>query len=272
MPTNVTVEYAQAHEKYINARTKDEKIAALREMISTIPKHKGTSHVQADLKAKLSKLLSQTEKKGTRSSFKIQKEGDLQVCLLGLTQTGKSTLLKALTGSKVEISNRSYTTVKPEMGVAEWEGVKMQFVEIPSTFIPQWMSIAASSDCIVLVIDSTRSIEEQKESLIGLIERFRIRTPFVYIDSRNPTGIFEKVWSSVKLIHIYTKEPGKQPEKRALVLKRGSNVKDAASHVHKDFLRFFKFAKVWGKSVKHVGEKVGLEHKLADKDILEIHA
>ncbi len=272
MPTNVTVEYARAHEKYVNARTKDEKIAALREMISTLPKHKGTSHVQADLKAKLSKLIAQTEKKGARTSFKLQKEGDVQVCLLGLTQTGKSTLLKALTGAKAEVSNRPYTTVKPEVGVAEWEGVKLQFVEIPSTFTPQWMSIAASSDCIVLVIDSARNIEEQKESLLGLIERFRIKTPFVYVDSRKPEGIFEKIWPTFNLIRIYTKEPGKPPEKRALVLKAGSTVRTATSHVHKDFLRFFKFAKVWGSSVKHRGEKVGLEHKLADRDILEIHA
>src|SRR3989338_2218541 len=227
MPTNVTVEYARAHEKYINARTKDDKIAALREMISTIPKHKGTSHVQADLKAKLSKLLSQTEKKGSRGSFKLQKEGDLQVCLLGLTQSGKSTLLKYLTNAKPNISNRPYTTVKPEVGVAEWEGIKMQFVELPSTFTPQWLSIAASSDCVIMVIDSERNIKEQRDSIYSLVENHRIRCPVIEIDSRNTKDVFERIWGNTKMIHIFTKQPGRPPEKRALVLRQGGTVKDA---------------------------------------------
>ena len=42
MPTNVTVEYVKAQQKYLDAKTREEKIAALEEMISTVPGHKGT--------------------------------------------------------------------------------------------------------------------------------------------------------------------------------------------------------------------------------------
>jgi len=73
------------------------------------------------------------------------------------------------------------------------------------------------------------------------------------------------------LIRVYCKEVGKKPEKKALVLKRGSTVEDAAKDIHRDFIRFFKFARIWGKSAKYNGQSFGLDHKLEDKDILEIH-
>jgi ribosome-interacting GTPase 1 len=72
------------------------------------------------------------------------------------------------------------------------------------------------------------------------------------------------------LIRIYCKEPGKKPEKKALVLRKGSTVEDAARNIHKDFLKYFRFARVWGSS-KYSGERVGSEYVLKDKDILEIH-
>ena len=49
MPTNVSPEYKKAEEAYRKAREPKERLACLKEMLRTIPKHKGTDHLQADI-------------------------------------------------------------------------------------------------------------------------------------------------------------------------------------------------------------------------------
>lgn len=273
MPTNVTIEYAKAQEKFLLAKTREEKISALEEMIAKVPKHKGTENLQAQLKSKLAKLKAQKEAKAGRKSFAIPKEGDAQICILGLTQSGKSTLLSKLTNAKPKISSIPYTTTKPEVGTAEWQGVKLQLIEIPSTFQPIYMSIAQNCDGLILVRDPRKDIAKQTAHLKQVLAEFRIKKPFIEISETKETEkIKEQVWKMLGLIRIYTKEPGKAPEKKALVLRKGATVAQAAKVVHKDFLKFFRFARLWGLSAKFPGEKIGLEHILQDGDILEIHA
>jgi len=75
------------------------------------------------------------------------------------------------------------------------------------------------------------------------------------------------------VIRIYCKESGKQPDyNEPMVLKEGATIKDACLRLHRDFVPKFRFARVWGKSVKFGGQKVlKLEHRLCDEDTLEIH-
>jgi len=267
MPTNVTVEYVKAQQKYLNARTRTEKIAALEEMISTVPSHKGCEVLKAQLKQRLSKLKQKGESKGARKTITIQKEGDAQVCILGLTQTGKSTLLSKLTNAKPEISDHSYTTVRPEIGTCDYSGVKIQLIEIPSSFQPALMSIAQNADSVVLLYRN----EDELNALKNILSAFRINKTFVEINrDDNLEEIKDKIWLSLGLIRIYCKEPGKKPETKPMVMKKNSTVGDAAKRLHKDFLKYFRFARIWGSS-KYAGEKVGLDYKLKDKDILEIH-
>jgi hypothetical protein len=125
---------------------------------------------------------------------------------------------------------------------------------------------------VIIVLDPNKDIIEQKREIRKKMEK--IEKPSIEILGKGEIDDYylkQKIWNMLGLIRIYTKEPGKNPEKKALVLKTNSTVKDAARNVHKDFLKFFKFARVWGKSAKHSGEKVGLEHILKDGDILEIH-
>jgi hypothetical protein len=266
MPTNVTIDYAKAQEKYINARTREEKIAALEEMIKEAPSHKGGENLRKELKQRLAKLREQKKAKSSRRSL-ITKEGDAQVCILGLTQTGKSTLLSKLTNAKPEISNHPFTTTKPEIGTCEFEGVKIQMIEIPSNFKPMFMSIVQSSDGMVLIYRNENELKELKSILSG----FRIYIPSIEIKQNNSIDkIKNDIWNILGLIRIYCKEPGKKPERKALVLRKGSTVEDAARNIHKDFLKYFRFARVWGSS-KYPGERVGSEYELKDKDILEIH-
>ena len=61
MPANVSYEYVKAEKKYNEAKTRNEKLDALEEMLSTVPKHKGTENLQAQIKSKIAKLKKQGE-------------------------------------------------------------------------------------------------------------------------------------------------------------------------------------------------------------------
>ena len=96
MPTNVTPEYRKAEAAYRAARGPEERIARLEEMIALLPKHKGTDHLFADLKSRLSKLQEQQEearRKGKGgSTLGFAREGAAQVVLVGPPNSGKSSL------------------------------------------------------------------------------------------------------------------------------------------------------------------------------------
>ncbi|MBR9682835.1 MAG: TGS domain-containing protein [Candidatus Aenigmarchaeota archaeon] len=273
MPINARPEFFKAQGEYANAKTRAEKIRALEEVLRCAPTHKGADHIRAEIKAKIAKLKKQTVRKVGGRMTTIPKEGDAQICIMGLTQSGKSTLLSKMTNAKPKITGRPYTTVKPVIGVSMWQGVQFQMVEIPSTFQRVHMNIAQNCDGIILVLNPKKAQEERKE-MLAILEQFRIRKPMTIVKMEEDIDIEEinlKIWEKLNKVRIYCKEPGKKHAPRALVLKYGSDIGDVAEDVHKDFLKFFKFARVWGKSAKHDGQTVGKEHEIADGDIIEIH-
>ena len=80
--------------------------------------------------------------------------------------------------------------------------------------------------------------------------------------------IFEKL----NLIRVYLKEPGKEPDMDIpIIIREHASVADVCNKLHKDFLKKFKFCRIWGKSSKFPGQKLMSEHKLLDKDVVEIH-
>ena len=84
----------------------------------------------------------------------------------------------------------------------------------------------------------------------------------------------EWLWRHLGLVRVYTKAPGKPAERdRPFTLRAGEHsVEDAARLVHRDMARTLKYARVWGRSVTADGQHVGREHRLADGDVLELHA
>jgi len=82
----------------------------------------------------------------------------------------------------------------------------------------------------------------------------------------------ELIFEKLDLIRIYLKEPSKEADMKVpLIIRRNSKVVDICNKLHKDFSSKFKFCRVWGKSSKFPGQRFMLEHRLADKDVLEIH-
>ncbi len=97
----------------------------------------------------------------------------------------------------------------------------------------------------------------------------------VFISAERGDGLEElkkKLFKELGLMRVFTKKIGEEPNyDEPLILKEGSTVEDACRKIHKDFVKKFKFARVWGKSVKFDGQRVGLDHKLKDGDVLELH-
>ncbi len=87
---------------------------------------------------------------------------------------------------------------------------------------------------------------------------------------RGLEGINKKLFESLGIIRVYTKELAGEPAKKAIVVKAGATVSDIAKIVHSQFFKQFKLARIWGSSVNYGGERVGSEHVLEDKDIVEI--
>jgi hypothetical protein len=122
MPTNLPQEYYDVEQRYRAATSPEEKAALFEEMLSTIPKHKGTDHLRADLRRKLAQLkeAAHARKGGSRQSsvFHIEREGAGQVAVIGCTNTGKSALVAALTHARPEVADYPYTTWVPTPGIS----------------------------------------------------------------------------------------------------------------------------------------------------------
>ena len=267
MPINATPEYFKAEEKFRSAKTQEEKIAALEEMIRECPKHKGTENLLAQLKAKLAKLKKAAPKKSTGKKTGVKKEGEAQVCILGMPNAGKSTLLKKLTGVDVEIADYPYTTKEPAVGMMDYRGVRIQLVEIPATFEPEHMSIVRTTDAIVFVV---RDDEDEEKLRKICSDNFINKKTIVLRKDINTEEIKKRVWKMLGLIMVYTRDPATKNDE-PMALPRGSTVKDFAERIHKDFVKNFCFARLWRKEDGVVERRVGLNYILEDGDIVEIH-
>jgi uncharacterized protein len=279
MPVNATQEYFLAEKKYLEARTIEDRIKYLQEMIRTLPKHKSSENQLSELRRRLAKLKKEAatlRKVSTKPKFIIRKEGAAQVCIIGLTQSGKSTLLNSLTNANVEVGSHPYTTQIPQVGMMFVEDVPIQLIEIPSTFDPEALSLLHTCDEIIILIDKSKDVAYQKLKLLKILKENKvINKKYIFVMNDYTEKGLEKlkknIWRNLGLIKVYTKEPGKPKALPPIVLKPGSTVEDVARRVHKDFLKNFKFARIFN-DTKFSGQKVGLDYKLKNNDIVEIHA
>ena len=88
----------------------------------------------------------------------------------------------------------------------------------------------------------------------------------------NLDGLLEKIWDYLDLIKVYTKPKGQIPDYNAPVVvpRKNSTVEDFCMRIHRNLIKNFKNALVWGISVKHNPQKVGKEHQLLDEDVVQI--
>jgi ribosome-interacting GTPase 1 len=167
MPANLTPEYRAAEARFRAAVTREEKIAALEEMLRVIPKHKGTDKLQGDLRSRLSKLKHEPKRKGaTRGhSYRIPHEGAGQVVLVGPPNAGKSSLVAALTHAQPEVAVYPLTTREATPGMMPFEDVAFQLVDLPpicEEHVEPWVyDLVRAGDLAWLVVSIERPLAGQ---------------------------------------------------------------------------------------------------------------
>jgi hypothetical protein len=97
MPANLSPEYKNAEQAFRAAREPRERLDRLKEMLRTIPKHKGTERIQADIKSRIKQFSDELigPRKGPAqvgSAHSVHREGAAQVGLIGPPNSGKSSL------------------------------------------------------------------------------------------------------------------------------------------------------------------------------------
>jgi ribosome-interacting GTPase 1 len=179
MPTNLPPEYYAIEERYKAAQTPEEQVELLEELISTIPKHKGTDHLRADLRRRLSKLKergAQQKKTGkVVSPYIVDKEGAGQMALIGFANVGKSTLVAELTNAAPEVSPHPFTTWQPTPGMMALENIQVQVIDTPPIdreFVePEFYVMLRRADLILLMVDlEADALTQMNESIRLLVE------------------------------------------------------------------------------------------------------
>ena len=183
MPANLTPDYLEAERRFKSAKTTEEKIAAMEEMMATIPRHKGTEKMQADLKRRLSKLRAEQARRPTSRIgiiHRVEKEGAGQVAMVGPPNSGKSLLVRRLTHAMPEVADYPFTTRVPLPGMMPFEDVQVQLVDLPPVhpdFPESWLyQIIRNADAALLVVDlSDPDLLEDLETTLGQLAGAKVQ-------------------------------------------------------------------------------------------------
>jgi len=313
MPANLSPDYHRAEDRFRQAQSVEDKIEALEEMLRVIPKHKGTDGLQGDIKARIAKLKKQPASKAGKASHShlIPREGAGQIALVGPPNTGKSTLVAALTHATPEIAAYPFTTREATPGMMRYEDIAFQLVDLPplnDDHVEPWIfDMVRRADLVWIVVtvenavdglELTRRILQAKGIDIETVKRALVvttgidreggeedvaivdelldhRWPLTPVSVTTNRGIDElarRTFAALSIVRVYTKQPGKPADRAApFTLPRGATVGDLAARVHKDLAASMKHARIWGPSAFE-GQVVHGDHVLAEGDVVEIHA
>ena len=389
LPTNVTPEFDRQRIIYEETEDLAQRIVELEKLLSLAPRHKGAERMKGDYRKKLATLKAQLEKRreqdrarrsgGGSEEGVVRKEGAGQICLIGVTNSGKSTIINAVTNAEFDVGDYPFTTPIPTPAMLTLEDINIQLVELPGVFEGsheagigrQALAVARNSDCIALIIDLSQDIDSQMNIILGELDAARIRLNKEksavriervglgghmlygaqnfqgdieevkeYLSARKITNIivrfqksatFEQLvdamdssvayvramvvatkgdaegsearfkeleekyshrfdiipisaetnenldgmswafYEHLDILRVYTKIPGKQRERKPIVLPEGSVVEDAAGKVHKElFVERFRAAVILRANDKIKRRTVGLNYPLQDGDILQL--
>lgn len=299
--TNQSPFYKKAEENFLNAKSDEEKLKYLEEMIRECPKHKSSEKMLANLKTRKIKLVEKIDRlkksrKSGKSSAETIKKLDMQVAIIGNTNSGKSSIMSKLTNANTPISEIPFTTRTPIQGIMDYEGVQIQIIDLPSIKDENFdIGIANTADLLLIIITDFNEIEEilnllpkakgnklilfNKSDTLTENEKRKIserlkskKYNFVLVSINQKESIEElkeAIFRNFDIIRIYLKEPGKEPSHKPMIMPPDSTVLDVANKISHHLAKTLKEIHIWGPSSKFPNQKVGINHKVLDKDIIE---
>ncbi|MDR1957504.1 MAG: 50S ribosome-binding GTPase, partial [Planctomycetaceae bacterium] len=162
MPANLTQQYLKAEAEYRKASTPDEELKWLQVMFAEMPKHKGTDHLQAQLKTKISTLKQEIDQqrknpKKAGKSYKIPRQGAGTAVIIGGPNAGKSQLLTTFTRAAPAVAPYPFTTTEPQPGMMDWQDVSVQLIDTPPITPdfcePYLVGFIRSAELVLLMAD-----------------------------------------------------------------------------------------------------------------------
>ncbi|MCL6578827.1 MAG: 50S ribosome-binding GTPase [Candidatus Bathyarchaeota archaeon] len=189
MPTNLPPDAKKKWAEVEATKNPRERLQRMQEFLSLVPKHKGTLKLRGQIKKQIAAMRKEMEEKKRKRAGKggpkyfIEKEGAAQIVLLGVTNVGRSSLLGAVTNSKVEVSPAPYTTREPVPGIMNFEDIQFQILEAPALMEGsaegrawglQTLALARNADGLILMVDLSQNPVEQLSLVLGELEKARI--------------------------------------------------------------------------------------------------
>lgn len=304
MPINAHPDYMNAETEYYNSNTDEDRLIALEKMIKTMPKHKGAESLRKNIRTRYKKLKQelQIKKKKAGSKKGIKKE-DMQAVIIGLTNSGKSSILKVLTNAQPKIASYGFTTSEPEIGTLHHQGCNIQIIDLPPIASENFeLGIMNNTDTLLIVVEKINEInptleaiknkETTKKPRIIIFNKIDLydedtkrkisetlkskKYNFILTSTSTNEGIEElkeKILNSFPIIRIYTHHPGKKKEldNVPIILRPNSTLQEVAEKILHGYSKKVKYAKITGPSSKFANQRVGLKHIVKDKDIVEFY-
>jgi len=187
LPANLTAEAKAKWNKAQEARTTKEKISALQEFLSAIPKHKGNERLRAQTKRKIALLKAEVRTKrragGRAAERGIQRAGAAQIVILGLTKVGRSSLLTGVTAARPIIASYPYATQESVPGMLQFEDLQLQLVELPAlvpdrdgkfVFQEGSVDLVRSCDGLIVMVDLGADPVEQFDQIVAELARSQV--------------------------------------------------------------------------------------------------
>lgn len=196
MPANLPPQYFETERKLKTAKTPQEKRIILEELLSLVPKHKGTEKLQALLKTKIAKLKSAAQKKPAIAkhalAFHFDKTGAGQIVLIGPPNAGKSMLVKSLSNANPEIADYPFTTRTPYPAMMEYENIQIQLIDTPPVtpeYIEVWHhELIKEADGILFLLDlSSQSPVDIIQAILDRLKEKKIE--LIAEDQAIPSGV-----------------------------------------------------------------------------------
>ncbi|MCD6094670.1 50S ribosome-binding GTPase [bacterium] len=303
MPANLPPQFFALLAKLKEAESPEEKISILEEMLAICPKHKGTEKVQRDLKSKIAKLKKQKPQKTKRETlYSIPKQGAGQIIIVGPANSGKSSLLNALSNAKAKLASYPFTTSTPQPAMMKYENILIQLVDTPplTKESPGWLkALMSAADGLIVVFDLAKNeITEEIKNLKEILNNWglenkkilflgnkidlpkakenfqKLKDKICPISAQNKMGIEElkkEIFNLLEIARIYSKKPGKEIDfEHPFIVKKGTKLIKLAKEISEDLVSSFKYAKLFRKNSSKV-QIVGKDYLLKDQDIIEIH-
>ena len=282
-----------------------ERMRELRAILAELPNYRSGPY--AEIRKWVSAQVEETRIRSRvvhRDSIAVRREGAAQIALVGSPNSGKSSLLQALSNVQIKTGEYAFTTTRPVPALTRIRGVLVQLVEIPGLIEGAsegrgggraLLGVLRDADAIVLCHDASAPLDELEtirreldasgialpailaatkadEAPPGAIAHLAAALPDLelvvvsILDEASLEAFREAVWRLTGLLRVFLRDD--QP----VALHPPATVVDVARTIHHDLAESCRGARVWGPSARFEGQRVGRDHVVADGDVVEILA